>query len=81
MADSCGVKYVEGFSFHKLGEGFGDITVGWLDKATIALMKTMLNEKHLVCLFQVKLCRLNVHLNSLRHFISFREKHCKWRHL
>jgi len=48
MADSCGVKYVEGFSFHKLGEGFGDITMDGLDKTSIALMKTMLLKKHLV---------------------------------
>ena len=48
MADSCGVKYVEGFSFHKLGEGFGDITMDGLDKKSIAIMKTMLREKHLM---------------------------------
>jgi sugar phosphate isomerase/epimerase len=48
LADSCGVKYVEGFSFHKLGEGFGDITMDGLDKTNIALMKTMLLKKHLV---------------------------------
>src|SRR5882757_8540036 len=48
LADSCGVKYVEGFSFHKLGEGFGGITMDGLDKTSIALMKAMLREKHLV---------------------------------
>jgi sugar phosphate isomerase/epimerase len=48
MADGCGVKYVEGFSFHKLGEGFGDITMDGLDKKSIALMKKMLREKYLV---------------------------------
>ena len=32
MADSCGVKYVEGFSFHKLGDGFGNMTMDGLDK-------------------------------------------------
>ena len=48
MADSCGVKYVEGFSFHKLGEGFGDIIMDGLDKKSIALMNIMLSEKHLV---------------------------------
>ena len=48
MADSCGVKYIEGFSFHKLGEGFGNITMDGLDKKSIALMKSMLLKKHLV---------------------------------
>jgi sugar phosphate isomerase/epimerase len=48
MADSCGVKYVEGFSFHKLGEGFGNITMDGLDKNSIPVMKAMLRKKQLI---------------------------------
>jgi sugar phosphate isomerase/epimerase len=47
MADSCGVQYVEGFSFHQLGEEFGNRTIDNINREDIALMKAMLSKKHL----------------------------------
>ena len=47
MADSAGIKYVEGFSFYKLGADFNDSTMGKLDKQGIAMMKQMLKEKRI----------------------------------
>ena len=37
--DSGKIKYVEGFSFYKLGEGYGDATMGSLSKEDIHKMK------------------------------------------
>ena len=37
--DSGHIKYVEGFSFYKLGEGYGDSTMGSLSKDGIHKMK------------------------------------------
>lgn len=45
MADSAGVKYVEGFSFYKLGAAFNDSTMGALGKDDQVRMKQMLDEK------------------------------------
>ncbi len=47
MADSAEVKYVEGFSFYKLGPAFADSTMGKLDKEGIDKMKQMLDEKNI----------------------------------
>jgi sugar phosphate isomerase/epimerase len=48
LAKNCGVKYVEGFSFHNLGTEFGDKTMGSLDPAGIAGVKKMLSKHELV---------------------------------
>ncbi len=45
MADSAGIKNVEGFSFYKLGADFNDSTMGNLDKPGIDKMKQMLEQK------------------------------------
>lgn len=47
MADSADVKYVEGFSFYKLGPAFNNIEMGDLDKAGARTMKEMLTRKRL----------------------------------
>lgn len=45
MADSANVEYVEGFSFYKMGGGFGDQTMGALDQPGRNKLKDMLKEK------------------------------------
>ncbi len=44
-ADSAGAKYVEGFSFHKLGKEFNDSSMAAISDADIDKMKQMLKEK------------------------------------
>ena len=44
-AESAGVKYVEGFSFHKLGAGFGLHSMADMSQKEIDKMKQMLEEK------------------------------------
>lgn len=44
-ADSAGVKYVEGFSFHNLGKEFGDQDMSALSDENIKLMIQMLKSK------------------------------------
>src|SRR5680860_666742 len=44
-ADSAGVKYVEGFSFHKLGEGFGDNTMATVSEEEINGIWRLLDKK------------------------------------
>ena len=44
-ADSAGVKYVEGFSFHKLGKEFDDNTMATVSKEDISKMKEMMDKK------------------------------------
>jgi sugar phosphate isomerase/epimerase len=46
-AESAGVKYVEGFSFHKLGEDFGDNTMATVSEEGITRMEHLLNKKGL----------------------------------
>lgn len=43
-ADSAGLKYVEGFSFHNLGPEFGDKTLLHLDDAEIDKLKKLLED-------------------------------------
>lgn len=43
--DSGKIKYVEGFSFYKLGEGYGDTTMGTLSKESIHKMKDLIAQK------------------------------------
>ena len=42
LAESSGVKYVEGFTFHEVGPLFSDSTMGKVDDKGIALMNKML---------------------------------------
>ena len=44
-ADSAGVKYVEGFSFHKLGKEFNDSSMAAISDPDIDKMKQMLEKK------------------------------------
>jgi sugar phosphate isomerase/epimerase len=44
-ADSAGAKYVEGFSFHKLGKEFNDSSMAAISDAEIDRMKQMLEKK------------------------------------
>lgn len=44
-ADSAGVNYVEGFSFHKLGKEFNDKSMSSMNDADIQNMKQMLSNK------------------------------------
>ena len=44
-ADSAGAKYVEGFSFHKLGKEFNDSSMSALSDADIDKIKQMLEKK------------------------------------
>ena len=44
-ADSAGVKYVEGFSFHKLGKEFGDQDMSALTDENISTMQQILKDK------------------------------------
>ena len=44
-ADSAGVEYVEGFSFHELGKDFDDKTMAAVSEEDISQMKAMMNEK------------------------------------
>lgn len=44
-ADSAGVKYVEGFSFHKLGKEFNDSTMATVSKEGRSKMKRMMDKK------------------------------------
>ncbi len=46
-ADSAGVHYVEGFSFHKLGKEFNDKTMAEMTKDNISKMKELLRTKNL----------------------------------
>jgi len=46
-ADSAGLKYVEGFSFHKLGSEFGDKTLLQLDDEEIGKFKKMIQDQGL----------------------------------
>jgi sugar phosphate isomerase/epimerase len=46
-ADSAGLKFVEGFSFHKLGGEFKDSTMANISYAGIGRMKQLLNDKGL----------------------------------
>lgn len=46
-ADSAGVNYVEGFSFHKLGKEFNDKTMAEMTKEDISKMKEMLSTKNI----------------------------------
>jgi len=46
-ADSAGVNYVEGFSFHKMGKGFNDKTMAAMTEEDISSMKKMLSGKNL----------------------------------
>lgn len=46
-ADTAGVKYVEGFSFHNMGKEFDDKTMASLNEADIQKLKQMLSEKNL----------------------------------
>ena len=46
-ADSAGLKFVEGFSFHKLGGEFKDSTMANISYAGIGRMKQLLNDKDL----------------------------------
>ncbi|CAL1516780.1 sugar phosphate isomerase/epimerase [Chitinophaga sp. MM2321] len=43
--DSGKIKYVEGFSFYKLGEGYGDTTMGTLSKEGILKMKDLIAQR------------------------------------
>lgn len=47
-ADSSGVKYVEGFSFHNMGKEFDDKTMASMDAEDISKLKQMLSEKNIV---------------------------------
>ncbi|QHV97398.1 sugar phosphate isomerase/epimerase family protein [Spirosoma endbachense] len=47
MAQRCGLTNVEGFSFQKLGEDFGDKTMGDLNATEVTLVKQMLAERNL----------------------------------
>jgi len=47
MAKACEVKYVEGFSFHNLGQEFGNKTMGSLNQEETLVVKKMLKEKGL----------------------------------
>lgn len=47
MADSAGVSYVEGFSFHQLGKEFGDRPMSNISDDDISRVKKMLAEKSL----------------------------------
>ena len=47
LAESSGVKYVEGFTFHEVGPLFGDSTMGKVDDEGIALMNKLLLERGL----------------------------------
>ena len=44
-ADSAGVKYVEGFFFHKLGKEFNDSSMSAMSEADISNMKQLLGKK------------------------------------
>lgn len=44
-ADSADVQYVEGFSFHKLGEEFNGKTMGQISQEDIKAMKRLMNQK------------------------------------
>jgi sugar phosphate isomerase/epimerase len=44
-ADSAGAKYVEGFSFHKLGKEFNDSSMSAISDADINKIKLMLDKK------------------------------------
>ena len=46
-ADSAGVKYVEGFSFHKLGKEFNEKSMSSMSEEDIRNMKQMLKNKNL----------------------------------
>jgi len=46
-ADSAGVNYVEGFSFHNLGKEFNDKTMAAMTEEDISKMKKMLKTKNL----------------------------------
>lgn len=46
-ADSAGVNYVEGFSFHKMGKEFNDKTMAAMTEEDISKMKEMLSSKNL----------------------------------
>ncbi|MDP3470031.1 MAG: sugar phosphate isomerase/epimerase [Daejeonella sp.] len=46
-ADSAGVKYVEGFSFHNMGKEFNDKTMAAMTKEDISEIKEMLSAKNL----------------------------------
>ncbi len=46
-ADSAGLKYVEGFSFHKLGSELGDKTLLQLDEEEIEKLKKMIHDQGL----------------------------------
>lgn len=46
-ADSAGVNYVEGFSFHKLGKEFNDKTMAEMNPEEISKMKEMLSTKNI----------------------------------
>ncbi|CAL1516779.1 sugar phosphate isomerase/epimerase [Chitinophaga sp. MM2321] len=43
--DSGKIKYIEGFSFYKLGEGYGDSTMGSLSKEGIRKMKDLMQQR------------------------------------
>lgn len=43
--DSGKIKYIEGFSFYKLGKEYNDITMGDLSKEQVAGMKELMKEK------------------------------------
>lgn len=47
MADSAAVKYVEGFSFYKMGGVFGEQTMGALDAPGREQLKQMLRQKNI----------------------------------
>ena len=44
-ADSAGAKYIEGFSFHKLGKEFNDSTMAAISDADINKIKLLLDKK------------------------------------
>jgi sugar phosphate isomerase/epimerase len=46
-ADSAGVEYVEGFSFHNMGKEFNDSLLSSLTPEQISMMKAMLDKKGL----------------------------------
>ena len=46
-ADSAGINYVEGFSFHKLGKEFNDSSMASMSEEQVANMKQLLDKKDL----------------------------------
>lgn len=47
MADSAKVRYVEGFSFYKMGPSFNDSSMGNLDSQGINRIRQTLQERHI----------------------------------